>query len=275
MARAIAPRASLSLSYSVVVPTYRAAALIGTALRSIAAQTVPPCEVIVVDDASGDDTETAVARHAAALRERGIDLDYVGLARNRGPSAARNAGLARARGTHIAFLDADDVWHPAKLEIVDRLLSHDDVAMAFHGYTEAGTFDEAACDLAAHRAEPVTRHRLLVRNPAQTSTVVIRRDPRFRFDEAMRYCEDYDLWLRILETEAATMLVGPALTRLGRPQLAAGGLSGNQRQMRLGEMRAYVRYCARRWFPRAALLPALLAYSALKHVRSASRRRRA
>ncbi len=96
---------------SVIVAAYDVSAYIDRALRSAAAQTVPNIEIIVVDDASLDDTAERVARYAAAdLRIRLIRQE-----RNGGPARARNIALRAARGRWIAVLDADDAWAPARL----------------------------------------------------------------------------------------------------------------------------------------------------------------
>jgi glycosyltransferase involved in cell wall biosynthesis len=91
---------------AVVIPAYNAGQFIGEALDSVSAQTARPSEVIVVDDGSTD-------RTAAVARSRGVTLLTQP---NRGVAAARNLAI-RATGQHwIAFLDADDVWEPGKLE---------------------------------------------------------------------------------------------------------------------------------------------------------------
>jgi glycosyltransferase involved in cell wall biosynthesis len=92
--------------YSVVVPTYNRAALLGEALDSILAQEGPKLEILVVDDGSTDDT----ARLAGAYGDRIVYLHQ----ERQGPAAARNLGVARARGDWIAVLDSDDLWLPGK-----------------------------------------------------------------------------------------------------------------------------------------------------------------
>jgi len=115
-------------------------------------------------------------------------------------------------------------------------------------------------------------YRMLLRNPAQTSCAVVRRQAELAFDEAMRHCEDYDLWMRIAEHAPVLQLQGSPLTRLNRPQLSAGGLSSNTLYMRAGEMRVYFNFCRRAWLWRAWLLPGLLVFSLLKHAYSWLRR---
>ncbi len=101
-----APSNDTPLPVSVVIPAYDAGRFVAKAVATALAQTRPVLEVIVVDDGSRDDT-AAVARAAGAT---------VISQRNAGPGAARNAGVRAARGSWIAFLDADDAWHPDKLE---------------------------------------------------------------------------------------------------------------------------------------------------------------
>jgi glycosyltransferase involved in cell wall biosynthesis len=93
---------------SCVVPVYNGERYLREALDSIAAQTYRPIEIIVVDDGSTDGSATIAATYQAPIR--------VHPQQNAGPAAARNRGIRDARGEYLAFLDADDVWHPEKLE---------------------------------------------------------------------------------------------------------------------------------------------------------------
>ncbi|MFB6301615.1 MAG: glycosyltransferase [Haloferacaceae archaeon] len=112
---------------SVVLPTYERADLVGRAVDSVLAQTFEDFELVVVDDASRDDTPAVV---------RGYDDDRVTYVRhevNRHVSAARNTGIAHAGGRYVAFLDDDDEWLPTKLEKQVALLedSPDRVGLAY------------------------------------------------------------------------------------------------------------------------------------------------
>jgi FkbM family methyltransferase len=102
------------MTVSVIIPTHNRSDALARALRSVAAQTCRDFEVIVVDDASTDDTP-AVAHGLESLFAAGA-LKYVRCERQRGGAAARNAGVRAARGDLIALLDADDEWRPTKLE---------------------------------------------------------------------------------------------------------------------------------------------------------------
>lgn len=100
---------------SVVIPTRNRAAMLTEALDSVRCQTVQPLEVIVVDDASDDETPTIVNRFGPRCR-------YLRNPNRLGPAASRNRGCALARGSLIGFLDSDDLWKPGKLEAQLRRL---------------------------------------------------------------------------------------------------------------------------------------------------------
>jgi glycosyltransferase involved in cell wall biosynthesis len=103
---------------SVVMPCHNAAPYVGEAIASVLGQSYPQVELIVVDDGSTDGSSDILQRLAAENPER-ITLIY----QNRsGPFAARNAALARANGNYIAFLDADDAWHPDALRLMHDAL---------------------------------------------------------------------------------------------------------------------------------------------------------
>src|SRR4030095_15327322 len=120
---------------SVIVTFYNQAEFVASALDGVLAQSYRPVEVIVVDDGSADDTLRACAAYG--------DRITVVHQENVGPSGARNAGLQRARGSLIAFLDGDDLWTPEKLEAqVEGLLRYPEsglVAVDGEEFSTAGT----------------------------------------------------------------------------------------------------------------------------------------
>ena len=118
-------------SVSVIIPAYNSANTIIRALQSVAAQTLAPLEIIVVDDASTDTTHDLVTTFASSSS---IPVRVVTQTINSGPSAARNAGWDRAIGDYIAFLDADDQWHPRKIELQYPIMqTQPEVTMSCHG----------------------------------------------------------------------------------------------------------------------------------------------
>ena len=101
-------------TFSILIPAYQAAGVVGEALASVFAQTVPPHEVIVCDDASTDDLDAAVA----PFRNR---IVLVSRATNGGEAAAKNDGARAASGDFVAILDADDVYLPTRLAALGEL----------------------------------------------------------------------------------------------------------------------------------------------------------
>jgi glycosyltransferase involved in cell wall biosynthesis len=96
---------------SVILPTYNRARLVSRAIESVLAQTHTDFELIVVDDASTDETPDVIA----GINDARLSLHRLQV--NGGAAAARNAGVAHARGELLAFIDSDDVWSPRKLEV--------------------------------------------------------------------------------------------------------------------------------------------------------------
>jgi glycosyltransferase involved in cell wall biosynthesis len=117
---------------SVIIPSYNSGRFLAESIESVLAQTLPPQEVIVVDDGSTDDTP-AVAAHFEGR------IVYHRQA-NRGVSAARNAGIERATGNWLAFLDADDLWEPEKLErVASACCSQPQPTVVFTDFRTFGT----------------------------------------------------------------------------------------------------------------------------------------
>jgi succinoglycan biosynthesis protein ExoO len=100
------------MGFSVLIPAYNVSGIVERAIRSAAAQTTPPLEILVIDDCSTDDTVEVVN----ALRREIPSLRLLSTPANGGPAAARNVGLLEAKADWIALLDSDDAWRPGRLE---------------------------------------------------------------------------------------------------------------------------------------------------------------
>lgn len=178
---------------SVVITSYNHVRYIAEAIESALNQTLPPSEIIVVDDGSTDYTDVVVARYPS--------VEYLRQA-NMGLAAARNTGWRASSAPFLVFLDADDLLHPEALEAgLREMLAQPGCGFVFGGYRYidtdrhplsepvfCGSVEDHYAGLL--RANYITMH----------ATVLYRRCVLERvagFDPSMRACEDYDLYLRI------------------------------------------------------------------------------
>ena len=188
-------------SVSVVLPTRGRPMLLREAVRSVQGQTLPPSEIVVVDDGGEGEAERALAPFRRAA---GIPVGVVE-GPGRGPGAARNAGIAAATGELIAFLDDDDLWLPQKLEWqVGWFLRRPSVGVVGTLWTEAEGIEgvEGAAGRKPPRLRRVSPRALIKANRLATSGVVVRRecvDRCGRFDESLALAQDWDLWLRMAQ----------------------------------------------------------------------------
>lgn len=211
---------------SVVVPCFRCARTIGDAVASVAAQSLPPAEMLLVDDCSGDDTLEALHRVASAYEAGWIKV--IALPVNGGPSCARNAGWQHAGQPYIAFLDADDSWAPRKLELQMAALEADPgIALIAHRMTVRDRDSAVPAVRLPVRTAIVGRHRLLLNNPFPTASVVLRRDLPFRFDENFRRVEDFLLWAQIAYSGYRCAKINQVLASWHKSNYGTGGLSGD------------------------------------------------
>ncbi len=223
------------LPVSVVVPCYRCAGTIGRALRSVFAQTTPPLEVIAVDDASPDGTREELQR---LQREFGDGrLKVLRHERNLGPAAARNTGWDATGAEFVAFLDADDAWHPSKLEIQARFMrEHPEFALSGHRHVIGENFGPLAEGLPHVE---IGAGALLLSNRFVTPSVMVRRVLSARFRPGQRHMEDHLLWLQLALDGQRIARIELALASLYKPQFGAGGQSGELRAMEEAELANY------------------------------------
>jgi len=183
---------------SVVIPSYNSAAYLADAIDSALNQTLAPLEVIVVNDGSTDETAQLLERYRGRINPISQE--------NRGLSAARNRGIAAAQGDLIAFLDADDIWLPEKMEKQLGCLEEHPQAALVHSQLYYWDTQTGERTIQRHRGrhEYTGRcyHRLFFQNGVIPSTMIVRRECLAKvggFDEEIRRptCQDYDLCLRI------------------------------------------------------------------------------
>ncbi|MBO6608515.1 glycosyltransferase family 2 protein [Altererythrobacter sp.] len=215
------------LHFSVVIPAYNAAETLRSTVASVLSQTDQRFEIIIIDDGSTDDTPRVMLELAAVdYRIRAVSKP------NCGVSATRNYGASLASGEWLAFLDADDQWHPEKLARHSELHSFNTLAGASfaqvefapeqNGKIKAGqTFSSVPTDYLGLKD-------VVVENAVcTTSNLVIRRDifqALSGFDTDMRYAEDQDFLARAIDKGVLICGIHQALVRY---RMSENGLSCN------------------------------------------------
>jgi teichuronic acid biosynthesis glycosyltransferase TuaG len=215
------------------MPCYRAAGTLTAAVQSVRAQTATPLELIAVDDASDDGT-VEVLTELEKSSPRGW-LKVLRQPANLGAASARNAGWAAARGGFIAFLDADDTWHPRKLELQHTFLAgRPDIAICGH----RSSIGPPPADAAPGVSYPAA-WTFLLRNPFITPSVMLRRELPQRFFEGRRYMEDHLLWTSIVLAGGRAAILEARLASVHKARYGEGGLSADLWAMESGELDNY------------------------------------
>lgn len=211
---------------SVVVPCFRCTATIASAVALVEAQTLRPAEVLLVDDASGDDTLDCLRKVASNYPCGWVKV--FSLSVNGGPSAARNEGWKHASQPWIAFLDADDSWHPRKIELQMAVLNADpNIALISHLMNVQSRSALPPALTYPFKVVKMPRRLLRLRSGFPTASVMLRRDLPFRFDESRRRSEDALLWGQILLSGYRCVTIRQVLASWHKQPFGEGGLSGD------------------------------------------------
>ncbi|HKW38412.1 MAG TPA: glycosyltransferase family 2 protein [Burkholderiales bacterium] len=229
---------SAVLPVTVIVPCYRCAATVRRAVASIAGQVSQPAQIVLVDDGSRDGT-LDVLRDLQRSYGKGR-VDVVALGENHGAASARNAGWKAASGEFLAFLDADDAWHPRKLEIQYAFMrSHPDISLCGHAHARIADGAPLNRPLTDSGYRMVSLAQLLVSNRFITPSVMVRRDVTHRFLEGARHMEDHLLWLEIAAGGARVTRLNETLAFIYKRPFGASGLSAHLVGMEKAELRNY------------------------------------
>ena len=215
---------------SVIMPSYNAEALIARSIQSVIDQAYDNWELIVIDDCSKDSTRQVVQ----SFVEKDARIKLISLERNNGaPAAPRNIGVRHAIGPWIAFLDADDIWHPQKLKLQMEALEKSGVDFCC---TQMKDFIDDTL-LSFPKVENVGCERISfakqqLKGRIPTSSVVLKKEImlRFPFNEDIRYkaVEDYHCWLRVHEAIGDSIKLSYPLLNYRR---IAGQISGSKKYM--------------------------------------------
>lgn len=235
---------------TVIVTTYNSEPYIAAALNSVMRQTFEDWELLLVDDASQDRT-LEIARQTAGGDRR---VQYRALERNSGgPAAPRNLGVSVARGRWIAFLDADDIWMPYKLEWQLKELARTG-ARFISSRRRSFRLDAEIRDACEPRGERqrvgarLTYRRLTLKNWICTSSALgeaeLFRRARFPEDLQLKAVEDYWCWLRVHEETKWSWLTHEPLVNY---RLAVTSISRGRGDMIRKHWRLYGAYFGAGW----------------------------
>ena len=179
------------MQITAIIPTYNYGKFVGRAVQSALDQTYPLAEILVIDDGSTDNTQEIISQFPHPVR-------YV-FQENRGLSGARNTGMRESKTEWVAFLDSDDWWLPEKTAMqVEALKKNPQAVLTYTGIYYAfpdGKKTENPA-IPAERLWPNLRHT----NRVVPSTVVAKKDLLLQlggFNEKLRACEDWDMWVRL------------------------------------------------------------------------------
>lgn len=228
-------------SVSVIIPAYNYARFLPEAIDSALSQTLKPLEVIVVDDGSTDDTEAVLERYAGEI--------HIIKQRNAGVSAARNAGIRASRGELIAFLDADDMWLPTKLERqVAHLNAHPGTGLVHCGLYYCKGTQRTHPRSGRERFQGACYAEFFADRPSypSTPTILVLRSALYGaglFDEALHRSEDLDMWIQLAREYEFGYVDEPlVLVRLHEPH--EKNLSADIRRFAHSDLRVYLKVSA-------------------------------
>jgi len=216
---------------SVIMPSYNAADLVEHTIKSVLSQTYENWELLVVDDCSNDNTRDVVNR----LVENDARIRLIALDENNGaPAAPRNIGIQEAKGKWVAFLDADDIWHPHKLAVQLKLMDRLKVPFSSSLSRNFKEEDKILNDEADANPtyEKITFKMQRFKGRIANSSVVVQRELllKYPFNEDFRYkaVEDYHCWLRIHQEIECSLKIHAVLLHY---RVIDGQISGSKLYM--------------------------------------------
>jgi teichuronic acid biosynthesis glycosyltransferase TuaG len=208
---------------SIIVPVYNASSYIEETIKMVGAQTYKDWELILVDDASSDGSADLIEK---LIENQGKRIKLIRKKVNEGPAAARNSGIGASAGRYIAFLDADDIWKPEKLEKQVAFMEKTGAAFSFHSY-EFGDENAKPTGKVVRAPKTLTYRKALSRTVIFTTTVMFDTE---KIDVEMIHMssvpsEDTATWWRILKSGFVAYGLDENLAIYRRP---AKSLSSNK-----------------------------------------------
>ena len=201
----------MKLSISVIIPTLNRVNLLKRALRSVLNQTLPPDEIIVIDNGSTDDTKNMI-------KDNFQNIKYYYL-HDKGVSKARNLGIKNSNSEWLSFLDSDDEWHRKKLEKQINFIKYNSKCKFVHSNEVWLRNGIHLNQLKKHKKKGGNIFKNCLKMCCiSPSSVILKKNIFYDygfFDESFQVCEDYEMWLRISAKEEICFLEDKLLIKHG------------------------------------------------------------
>jgi len=231
------------MKISVICPTYNSERFVEKTIKSVFNQTKLPNELILIDDGSTDNTikvlESVCEKHDELIET------HILKTKHKGPGAARNMGIKKAKSEWIAFLDSDDIWHINKIErVIDSIKENKEINFICHHemLIRKNKSQKIMFYSKNYNSKEPIRKQLYYANFFSTSAVVCKKnifDENGYFDESLQSAQDYELWLR-LSSEMNVFFIkevlGEYIERIGNIT------SGNLRYRLLNEIKIAIKH---------------------------------
>lgn len=230
----------MNVPVSVIIPCYCSVDTIARTVASVAKQTLKPAELIIVDDCSNDNTKEVLQRLQNEYGKNWIKLEF--LEKNSGPSVARNKGWELASQEYIAFLDADDAWHPSKIAVQYLwMIEHPEVVLTAHARILGKSYEICSNFQVPEYIEAkfVSKYQILSSNKFFTSCVMLKNNIYHRFSIKKKYSEDYLLWLEIMQNGGISAILNCPLAIYFKEYFGEAGLSSKLWEMERSELDNY------------------------------------
>jgi len=205
---------------SIITPSYNSLRFISQTIESVLSQTYKNWEMIIVDDVSPDNSNEIIEEYI----KKDSRIKLIKLEKNSGPAVARNRAIEEAKGRYIAFLDADDLWHPNKLEKQIAFMNENNLSFTYSSYE---LIDEEGNDLGSFKTkEKITYSEMLKTSSVGCLTAIYDTEKLGKvYMPLILKRQDYGLWLKLLKDIDTTKGI---LEPLGTYRILKNSVSSNK-----------------------------------------------
>jgi len=220
----------MSKLISIITPSYKSEKFIRQTIESVLVQSYQKWEMIIVDDVSPDNSNEVIEEYC----KKNSRIKLIKLKKNSGPAVARNRAIKEAKGRYIAFLDADDLWEPEKLEKQLAFMKENDLAFTYSSYD---LIDEEGNDLGNFTTkETITYEGILKTCSVGCLTAIYDTEKLGKvYMPLIKKRQDYGLWLKILKKIGTTkgMIESLATYRILKNSVSSNKFKAAQYQWKI------------------------------------------